>query len=139
MYSVVTSNTRYFIRRKAKQINTGNSDAKPSPGNTLRKNKQTIICLNAGKIILDFRFRLKKKSGFVLLSLYIMIIVNVLLRKICYSQHSHTSEIHYTGIETHGDGHLERHPPPPPTTVHLYDEGRGESPENRWWEGFGRR
>lgn len=50
VYSVFTSNTRYFIRRKAKQINTGNSDAKPSPGNTLRKNKQTIICLNAGKV-----------------------------------------------------------------------------------------
>lgn len=66
-----------------------------------------------------------------------MIIVNFLLGEICYSQHSHTSEIHYTGIETHGDGHLERHPPPPPTTVHLYDEGRGESPENRWREGLG--
>lgn len=31
-------------------MNTGNSDAKPSPGNTLRKNKQTIIYLNAGKV-----------------------------------------------------------------------------------------
>ena len=43
------------------------------------------------------------------------------------------------GIETHGDGHLEPQPPPPPTTVHLCDDGRGESPENRWREGYGRR
>ena len=52
-----------------------------------------------------------------------MIIINSLLGEICYSQHSHTSE----GIETHGDGHLEPQPPPTPTTVHLCDEGRGES------------
>ena len=31
-------------------MNTGNSDAKPSPGKTLRKNKQTIIYLNADKV-----------------------------------------------------------------------------------------
>ena len=37
------------------------------------------------KIILDFRFGLKKKSDFVLLSLYILIIVNFLLGEICYS------------------------------------------------------
>ena len=56
-----------------------------------------------------------------------MIIVNFLLGEICYSQHSNTREIHYTGIETHGDGHLEPQPPPTPTTVHLCDEGRVES------------
>ena len=48
-----------------------------------------------------------------------MIIINFLLCEICYSYYSHTSEIHYTGIETHGDGPLEPQSPPPPTTVHL--------------------
>ena len=42
-HSVFTSNTKYFIKRKARQMNTGNSDAKPSPGNTLRKKNNNLL------------------------------------------------------------------------------------------------